>query len=85
MEIYPGDLVRVKLASDSPQLMKPSSKDWIRVTHKGEHGWYAVPTKKKNPLLMTIIDLSYHFKESEVIDHQTSWLPRLIHLWSKLK
>jgi len=36
-----------------------------------EPGWSASPTTPKNPLIMTIMDVTYVFQESDVLEHRT--------------
>lgn len=81
MNIQPGDRVRLRsIQNQHPFNFLPGEDTWLQVGKRTERGWYASPTTPRNPLIMTIMDVSYLFQESDVIEHQPGpWWIRLLH------
>lgn len=82
MNIQSGDQVRLhSIQNNHPFSFQPSPDDWLQVGQKTERGWYASPSKPKNPLIMTIMDITYLFQESDVIEHRPGpWWTRLLYI-----
>jgi len=82
MIIQLGDEVRLRsIQSCHPFSFPPGENTWLRVTQKTERGWYASSMVPKNPLIMTIMDLTYSFQESDVIEHRSGpWWVKLFYL-----
>lgn len=82
MNIQPGDRVRLRSAQNQgPFSFSPGEDTWLQVGRKTERGWYASPAAPRNPLIMTIMDITYLFQESDVIEHKPGpWWVRFLHV-----